>query len=502
MRPRVALALFVKNEYSDIAGWIAWHAAWGVSTFFIYEDHSSDGTYEILQAAAKCYDIRLTRTNPIEQPDFYLRQRDAFMDAAQQARGQFDWIGFLDGDEYIYLRYHETLQTYLADLDHADGIAFSWRIHGTSGRVVRPHALTVAAFPRHSTPELNDNVLVKSFVRPEKMGNKYHNPHWFDVSTQRYVRPNGVPVLSANSAQEIDWNDGFVLHYICRSLEHYIQRIKRRLNVDLSDSDGYLKHFDRNDVLDEEPLKLVPRTEVLLLPIYEAALDYAIEKLRSAATFFVDVSFHEPATSTEYNASPPERVLIYRFETFFKTRIYYIPSESRLLHTTPDVAERHGFLEVLGSKHSSTPHLMTLFIPGFIGPLKISMDERLMRSLVYRCHKRPDGRLGLRNPISNLYLSCQDPSSGSNLVEANRRSADEWEFLEPTLIEEQLSSTANTISGFFADRGFSVSRIIHWLKSMPQAPDRETFLRVFYQASPSVQEEISRGVPGLLWNVM
>lgn len=501
MQPRVALALFVKNEYSDIAGWIAWHAAWGVSTFFIYEDHSSDGTYEILQAAATCYDIRLTRTNPIEQPDFYLRQRDAFMDAAQQARGQFDWIGFLDGDEYIYLRYHETLQTYLADFDHADGIAFSWRIHGTSGRVVRPHTLTVAAFPRHSTTDLNDNVLVKSFVRPDKMGSKYHNPHWFDVPTERYVRPNGVPVLSANSVQEIDWNDGFVLHYICRSLEHYIQRIKRRLNVDLNDSDGYLKHFDRNDVLDEEPLKLIPRTEAFLLPIYDAMLDQAIEKLRSHSTFFVCADQKEFEHIT-YNEDHPERVSIYRFETFFNTRIYYIPSESRLLHTMPDVADRHNFLEVFGRKHSSSPDLMTLFIPGFDGPLKIFMDDRLMHSLIYRSHIRDDGRVGLCNPLSNLFLSAQEPNSGSNAVEANRRAADDWECLALTLVEEHLSTTVNIILDFFADRDFSLSNIIGWLKSMPQAPDRETFLRVFYQASPSVREELSRSVPGLLWNVI
>lgn len=47
--PSVALALFVKDEFSDIAGWVAWHAALGVKTFFIFDDHSSDGTWEILQ---------------------------------------------------------------------------------------------------------------------------------------------------------------------------------------------------------------------------------------------------------------------------------------------------------------------------------------------------------------------------------------------------------------------------------------------------------------------
>ncbi|NHN90354.1 glycosyltransferase family 2 protein, partial [Acetobacter sicerae] len=253
--PSVAIALYVKNEFSDIAGWISWHFALGVKTLFIFDDHSTDGTWEIIQAAAKCYDIRFTRTSPELEADFTKRQRDAFFMAARECKGKYDWLGCLDGDEYVYLRHSDSLPDFLSKFNHADAIGFSWKIYGSSDRVLRPRIPAPQAFTRHSTKELNDNVLIKSFFRPDKLGEVWYNPHFFDIPKGRYVRPDGSFMREERAEQPIEWDDAYILHFITRSMAQYIERIRRRVQSDLCDSQVNWAHFNRNDIEDLEPLR-------------------------------------------------------------------------------------------------------------------------------------------------------------------------------------------------------------------------------------------------------
>lgn len=496
--PSVAVVLFVKDEFSDIAGWIAWHAALGVEAFFVFDDHSSDGTWEILQAASKCYDIRLFRTDPLSEPDFYLRQRDSFMKAAALSRNEFDWIGFLDGDEYVYLRHFDSLPEFLWRFEDADGIAFSWRIHGSANRVVRPRITTIEAFPMHSTEALGDNVLVKSFVRPEKMSETYINPHWFDVPTERYARPSGRLVESANAVQEIEWSHGFVLHFICRSMEHYIQRIKRRLNADLSDSVGYWDHFDRNDETDAGPLRLVPRMEQFLAPIYEEAVGSAIRRLQSGQYGF------EPAGRRETTLSPRTASVSWvALRSYFDTCLYCLPGSATIVHADGETAQREGLLPVIGYISDDTPDLIVLSIPGCNRSfMKFEGDARLMERAIFRLVTDENGAVALRNPVESFYMAFQPPENGIGKIEVNRHQAREWEqiALEPT---ELMDAGPQRSLPFAPGHGVSARDILHWLREeAPCPPSNDVFLRALYAAQPSVRAEISRMVPGLLWNAL
>lgn len=498
--PSVALALFVKDEFSDIAGWVAWHAALGVKTFFIFDDHSSDGTWEILQAAAKCYDIRLKRTDPIKQPDFYYRQKDSFLEAAMECRHQFDWLGFLDGDEYLYLRHFDNLPEFLRGFKHADAIAFSWRIHGSSNRVVRPKLPTVEVFTQHSTEELGDNVLVKSFVRPEKMGTDYGTPHWFDVATERYARPSGKYVESANSVQQIEWSHAFVMHYICRSMEHYIQRIKRRLNVDLTDSSGYWDHFNRNDVTDLEPLALLPRLERYIAPIYEEMVKSAVLSLK---TGFVAAGALSEGAAPKTGLAEAQPASVFRIRSFFDTCFYYSPRQGQVVHADEDFAARVGLREVIGSIDPATPDLITLYVPGNVDTfIKFPIDPRAMKTIVFQLRHQDEGHVAFMSPMQNNYLALLPPHDGQGVTEVNRHQAGEWEYLTLEPCDLPPPETFASPLPFTPGLHTKVGDIIGWIRDAAVAPSNDEFLRVLYAVSPSVRAEISRYVPGLLWNVI
>ncbi|EHH67504.1 hypothetical protein GMO_24990 [Gluconobacter morbifer G707] len=499
--PSVAIVLFVKNEFSDIAGWIAWHRALGVKTLFIFDDHSSDGTWEIIQSAAAVCDIRAFRTDPVRQPDFYLRQRDSFMAAAEMCKGQYDWLGFLDGDEYVYLRHHNTLPAFLSGFDHADAVGLSWRIQGSSERVVRPKVTSVEAFLQHSTPELGDNRLIKSFVRPEKLGPTYYNPHWYDIPPERYVRPDGRPVNGQDANQEIDWNDAFVMHYICRSMEHYIQRIKRRLNADLGDSIIYWKHFDRNDATDHEPLRFISAVHVLLKDIYHVMVERAISALRNTWDKLEDTLVTRPEQE-----KPPT---VYRLRTHFETFLYLLPHERRVVHCTHETAEQNSLLPLYAAIHGCTPGVMTLFTalqgePDARHLLRLRNDDRLSDTLIYVLRSMEEHRYAAYNPVTNLHIAfVPNPNPGQpqgiERVVADRREIRDWEQFELVPDETVSYWSDRAPLTFNPNTKTTADQILIWLVEASIAPRADEFLRVLACVPVSVREEISRRVPGLLW---
>lgn len=499
--PTVAIALFVKNEFSDIAGWIAWHRALGVKTFFIFDDHSSDGTWEIIQSAAAVCDIRAMRTDPLAEPDFYLRQRNSFMAAAEMAKGHYDWIGFLDGDEYVYLKHQDNLPEFFSKFQDADAVALSWRIYGSSGRVVRPKITTVEAFTQHSTPDLGDNRLIKSFVRPEKLGSTYHNPHWYDIPVDRYVRADGRPVNGQDANQEIDWNDAFVMHYICRSMEHYIQRIKRRLNADLSDSAVYWQHFDRNDVGDREPLRLMPKVHDILHDIYRVMIGRAITSLRNTW----DKIEGKNVVTVGVEKSPD----VYQVKSHFGTTLYFLRQENRIVHSTQEIADQHDMLPVYGAIQEKTPNVITFFYveDGEIGhrrSLPMQYDDRLAAELVYNLRAFDDNRFAAYNPVTNLhivFIPNPNPgqSQGMELVAAERREVGEWEMFSLEKVESVSYPASLAPLPFTPGNNTTIDEILMWLVDAPVAPRAEEFLRVLASIPTSVREQIVQRVPGLLW---
>lgn len=270
---KIAIALYVRNEASDIAGWLAYHFAIGIDTIFVFDDQSNDGTYEIIKSAANVFDVRYFRTDRDSITDHDLRHRKALEYACSLAKKEFDWIGFLDADEYFYYE-DKTIEKFFLRFHDFEGIAINWCIYGSSGRVVKPRMPTIDAFVYRSKENFSENVLVKSFIRPDKFGEHYHGPHrFFGVADDKYVDPNGEIIRwDGSTNKNISWENARIMHFVCRSMEHYVERIKRRLGVDLSDSIVYWDLFNRNDEFDPCAKRFLESTYKNIALIQENAI--------------------------------------------------------------------------------------------------------------------------------------------------------------------------------------------------------------------------------------
>ncbi|WP_025885925.1 glycosyltransferase family 2 protein [Asaia prunellae] len=102
----------------------------------IIDDHSTDGTWEIIHCAAGLYPIEVQRASADEGRSFAERRSEAFGQAIEASRSRFDWIICLESDEYVYLEHENSVGAYLERFANADAITLHWSIFGSNNHVV------------------------------------------------------------------------------------------------------------------------------------------------------------------------------------------------------------------------------------------------------------------------------------------------------------------------------------------------------------------------------
>ncbi|WP_367160465.1 glycosyltransferase family 2 protein [Kozakia baliensis] len=438
---KTAVALFVKNEAQDIAAWIAWHFAIGIDKLFIYDDHSQDGTYEIVKGASEIFDIELTRSDKNKETNFYWRQRDSYFDACRKAQGTYDWIGFIDADEYISLEGFGDISAFLRNFLESNAVALSWRIYGSSSRVVKTKLGIYEAYNHHSTKELDDNTLVKSFVRPDKMIFHYENPHKFTVEGDLYVDSLGSKVEWNGACKQVIWENACINHYICRSMENYVDRIKRRLGVDLHNSTVYWDHFNRNDLFRTENDNFINSANKNLYKIKERCVSHYISNFRGQ--------------NTEYKNSPDN----IGFDVFSLRKksgaTLCLNNKEGHLTQVFDGGEIHFNLSAL--IYRDDPKYVYLFSAAgeHISnvPFHISEDGRFgsVYQFLIETNEHDQSIHYLKSPITDKYLTFL-PKDNSGGVACDREQASNWEeicFVKKDKSEVKLNSSPKDIRSRF-----------------------------------------------------
>ena len=419
MLPKVAVVVFVKNEYPDFCAWLAWYVAIGVDTIIVYDDHSTDGTWEAALAASRCFDVRPLRTDRSVRP-FTARQRETYLAALRLFRDQFDWIGFLDADEYLYLRTASDLPSFLAGFPHAAAIAFSWCIYGSNGHLLKPSAPTVEAFTRHSSADFEHNRSVKSFVRPRLAIDRWRDPHTFDVGGGAYLDPRGQPVRWGGPGainHPPDWSVAKLMHFIPRSMEHFVERVRRRSDLQ-GHTNEYWSVFNVNEIEDKEPLRLLPQLYRNLFRINAEIMRDCLEAAREASA---------RASAVAPGLPGPQPPRAWRALTHFGTDLG-VDSLGQLVNGRPEALLEAGCQPVIlvGAAQGQACYLLA---PEAGGPIRIKNDHRVCDVLGFEVSARTEGgQVSLRTPGMSRYLTALPPdAAGIGATSGDRWNANAWE---------------------------------------------------------------------------
>lgn len=324
---KTALVGIIRNEASDLLAWIGWHALLGVDTFVLFDDGSDDGTRALLKAASVQHDIRVFFINELhgtswkpQQPVYWERQRIVYMDALHALKESVDWVGFLDTDEYLALHRHDTLKNFLRSFGPDVGaVGIHWCLYGSSGHITRPDMPPFYAYTRHSTEDNPVNRHIKTFLRPQCWNGEWENAYAFPLKEGRYVDPDGRDLswgAQVGMTEALpDWATARIMHFRVRSLEHFVERARRR-----RDSRLILADFNEDDCNDSQDSRHQGRTPLVL------------DWMRQ--TVFQGVG--EALNNLPLPASRPEQISVARPQPPYNLAV------SRLIPWNNDKLEIHG----------------------------------------------------------------------------------------------------------------------------------------------------------------
>lgn len=502
--PLTACVLFVRNEYSDIAGWVAWHLGLGIDRLIVFDDHSTDGTWDVIQAAAQVGPVDAQRSD-MTLPNAHLRRQAAWRAAVDHLRNDVDWIGFLDADEYLDLGEHESAGAFFGQPCFADGeaIAFSGCLFGGNGHALRPRDMAPAAFTRRGDMEVRENRLGKSFVRPAALPTGTIDAHRLDIPDERYRSASGdVPAWDGRE-MPADWRHGRILRYGCRSVQHTIDRLADMPVTPARWAQQRVER-DRNDHADDGATRGLERARPFFETILMRCLDVACMRLAAMG--------RPPANDAPVPRIDPlpdrddarDAAEVTRKPWPDGVRVVGIRAATGpTLRLSPDrtVTTGHGDASdlppVYGVIQGSTPQFVTLFAADE-GPVRLSGDSVAPGNPLLRIVNAANEHVGLMTITPPRFVAA--PPAGAGDIAADRLVCSGWEHftLVPTIGPDAVPSLIDLPTPR-DPAGLSEAELCVWLGAHASLPSFDDRQRALAMLSPVARHRVQALVPALLF---
>ena len=258
-RPRALLCAIARDEGPYLAEWIAFHLGLGFARIVIYDNESAEPiTPALAGEGAGSVEVRPWPSTPGQAP-----QAPAYEDCLRRDGAAFDWMMFLDIDEFLNLKRHDTVGDFLADYARYDGVALNWRIFGSSGLQEADGRRVTERFLLAAPRRFGPNTAVKTVFKPASvLAAGVHSPTFRLGST--LVNTSGRKLdVEPNALQpRVRFDVAQVNHYFVKSRAEFARK-RARGRADVAEGEA-LKHrpegefaaYDRNEVEDASILRL------------------------------------------------------------------------------------------------------------------------------------------------------------------------------------------------------------------------------------------------------
>lgn len=258
---KIAICAIFKDEARDLLEWLAYHRMMGVDHFFLYDNGSSDGGSDLIRRCSFARNVTLTRWH--DRPG----QLSAYNHFRVHYSRNFDWVGFIDIDEFIVPLAGDSIRDILERTVYQPfaQIMLQWLVFGPSGHDRRPPGLVMENYTRRLPETLDASLHIKSLVRTARMLGIDYTPHAAECSGPA-CNSRGDEMLPY-AIQPVECHEVMVVnHYFTKSREDW--EVKRRRGRGDSLEPYHERVFaevaGQASVEDTRALRFVPRVRALL----------------------------------------------------------------------------------------------------------------------------------------------------------------------------------------------------------------------------------------------
>lgn len=221
---KTAICTCIKDEHPYLKEWIDWHLDRGFSHIYLYEDNGSKPHDEIVRLfpeSVTLLPIDLVRNEPVTVER---RQMQMYVYSMRTLSDKYDWIAFIDADEYVDFEEGWNLERLLKEHDAFPAVMLSWMLYSANGRIAKPDGGVIESYPKADVDVDYKNIwfgahwCLKSIVNTKNYKG-FKNIHW----AKDAVNMNG------NSTPEYKvFRKAWIRHYYTKSWDEWVWRIMER----------------------------------------------------------------------------------------------------------------------------------------------------------------------------------------------------------------------------------------------------------------------------------
>lgn len=260
---KIGICCIVKQENLYLRDWVNYYYNMGVDRIILYDNNDVNGEYpqqvigDYIASGFVVYkDVR----------GLYRYQIEAYNQCYNEYIDEFDWIGFLDIDEYWYLAPHLTFDDFFSEerFPNAIGLFLNWLCYGDNDLIHYDSRPVYERFTKPTLPiETEHNAVKKCFVRCVRGA----NVEFIDANAFSFNNVNGK-VYTVDGAElknefKIVYEDSFVKHYRTLTIEEFLyRRFGRGGYADLGSAfkkDTILNVFTSQNEITEEKQKIIDK---------------------------------------------------------------------------------------------------------------------------------------------------------------------------------------------------------------------------------------------------
>jgi len=240
IQPGVSITAIFKNEANYLQEWVEYHLLIGVSHFYLYDNGSEDNSHQIL----KPY-VTAGKVTVIPWANFEMVrniQHFAYRHAAVNFGSQYQWMAFIDLDEFLVPSRDINLTEFLSKHSQYAVIQMPMVDFGHNGHSEYPGGLVTENYAKGCY--LGDDSRVKSILQPRLVDKiETHRPHTRN------------PVLAIEKSPQEEWPLR-LNHYFCKSVAEFnkkkargeVQKIKKKNNNRINQKDHLYEKINQNNV--------------------------------------------------------------------------------------------------------------------------------------------------------------------------------------------------------------------------------------------------------------
>jgi FkbM family methyltransferase len=227
-QPTLCVCAIFKDEGPNLDEWVAYHRIVGVDHFVLYDNGSSD------DGPSRLREGNFGEYVTIVPWPLRPGQQAAYEHFRINHSGRWDWVAFIDVDEFIYPTETDSVKKLLTRYDEFSSVLLHWLVFGPNGHETRPPGLVIDSYTRRFAQQHEMNRHIKSIVRCKDLLDG-RGVHHFSTKGQ-VCNAYGAPVPNIPIQETVYHDVMYLNHYRYKSREEWAKRVRKR-RADVADAD-------------------------------------------------------------------------------------------------------------------------------------------------------------------------------------------------------------------------------------------------------------------------